>query len=153
MVTTLLDAIKLAIECHDNALDKEGMEPYILHSLRVMLRQNTDHSRMAAVLHDTLENSGLTAEQLSERGYPEPVIEALRLLTRTSPDDYDNYIDNLATNPIARKVKLADLEDNMNVTRLRSLDKHAHNRLDKYLRSWWKLRAIDMESDTQPGRA
>lgn len=147
MAATLVDAIRLAVEHHGQTMEKSGRDPYILHPLRVMLAQQTEFGRMVGVLHDTVEDTSLTIEQLESHGFPPEVIEALKLVTHNDGSPYDDYIDRLKHNPIARKVKLADLEDNMNVRRLEQLNDAAIARLHRYLRVWRMLKEIDLAQD------
>lgn len=141
MNATLIDAIRLALDHHGDTTDKAEREPYLLHPLRVMLAQDNEMARIAAVLHDTIEDTELTLEQVEKAGFAMPVIEALRLLTHDDGLPYQEYIARLARNPIARPVKIADLEDNMNIRRLRTMSAKDHDRLDRYLASWQVLTA------------
>lgn len=135
----LEDAILLAVQSHRGARDKAG-QPYILHPLRMMLRLDTDEERMAAVLHDVVEDTGVTLADLREAGYPEAVVEAVDHLTARGGETYEEFIRRAARNPIARKVKLADLEDNMDVRRLGPLTPKDLERLERYRQSWNWLR-------------
>jgi (p)ppGpp synthase/HD superfamily hydrolase len=139
---TLADAIKLAVEKHGQTLDKSGREPYILHPLRVMLAQEGEAARMAAVLHDAVEDTDLTFADLERAGYPAEVLDALRLLTHDPAVPYEEYVERLAGNSLARAVKLADLEDNMNLRRMAVLREKDHARLDRYLRAWRRLKGL-----------
>jgi (p)ppGpp synthase/HD superfamily hydrolase len=147
MAANLVDAIRLAVEYHGNTLEKSQREPYILHPLRVMLAQETEFGRMVGVLHDTIEDTALTMEQLQSQGFPPEVLEALRLVTHNDGSPYDDYIERLKMNPLARKVKIADLEDNMNVRRLNEISEAAVARLHKYLRVWRMLKEIDLAQE------
>jgi len=89
--------------------------------------------RMAAILHDVVEDANVTIEGLRRLGYP---VDALACLTRGDDETYDGFIKRAATNPIAKKVKIADLEDNMRVNRLEALNGRDMKRLNKYIRSW-----------------
>lgn len=135
----LEDAILLAVQSHRGATDKAG-NPYILHPLRMMLRLDTDEERMAAVLHDVVEDTTVTLDDLREAGYPPAVVEAVEHLTARSGETYEEFIRRAARNPIARRVKLADLEDNMDVRRLGPLTPKDLERLERYRESWHWLR-------------
>lgn len=113
-------------------MDKAG-SPYFLHPLRVMLRLHTPEGMAAAVLHDTIEDCGMTDAGLRERGFPPSVAAAVRALTRRDGEDYLGFIRRLAPNPLARAAKLADLEDNLTVTRLPAVSEHDAARLNRYL--------------------
>lgn len=134
----LEDAIMLAARSHRGVTDKAGA-PYILHPLRMMLRLDTDEERMAAVLHDVVEDTGVTLEDLRRAGYPDVVVEAVDHLTwRKEEESYEDFIRRAASHPVARKVKLVDLEDNMDLKRLAELTPTDLERLDKYhrMRRW-----------------
>lgn len=128
-------AVLLAVNAHMGQKDKAG-EPYILHPMRVMATMQTVAERMAAILHDVVEDANVTIEGLRRLGYPEEVLDALACLTREDGETYDDFIKRAATNPMARKVKIADLEDNMRVDRLEVLNGRDIKRLNKYIRSW-----------------
>jgi (p)ppGpp synthase/HD superfamily hydrolase len=113
---TLEDAIALASQAHRGQVDKAG-KPYILHPLRVMLRQEAEAAQIVAVLHDVLEDTGVTLEGLRAAGYRPEICEAVDCLTRRPDEPYDIMISRVAANPLARAVKLADLEDNMDPRR------------------------------------
>ncbi|HEX8323997.1 MAG TPA: hypothetical protein VF595_08785 [Tepidisphaeraceae bacterium] len=106
-------AIDLAVAAHRDAEDPPG-EPYILHPMRVMLRFPATQPLLQAVaiLHDTMERAGLTAEDLREARLPHAVIKAVVRLTHEKGTPYADYVVRLAKNPLARAVKMADLADN-----------------------------------------
>lgn len=136
---SLEEAISLAAKAHQGQKDKAGA-PYILHPLRLMIRMETDTERIVAVLHDVIEDSCTSLEELSHEGYPQEIIDALDHLTRRENEPYDAFIARVKTNPIALKVKIADLEDNMDVKRLKTVTDEDMDRLNKYLRAWQSLR-------------
>ncbi len=133
-MATLEDAIALAVQAHRGQRDKVG-QPYILHALRVMLRLETEHERMVGVLHDVVEDTPYTLDELRRLGYPDPVIVAVDGLTRRPEETYEQFIERASANPIARRVKLADLEDNMDVRRLPAVTEQDRARLDRYVRA------------------
>lgn len=137
-MSTLQRAISIAVEAHAGQVDKSG-RPYILHPLRMMLRQLGDEAMMAAVLHDVVEDTPWTFEDLRREGFSETVLVALACLTKREGEAYEDFIERAAANPIARTVKLADLEDNMDVRRLRQVSESDRARLDKYRRAWERL--------------
>ena len=110
-------AIAVAPKAHAGRKDKAN-EPYILHPLRVMLQMRTEEERLAAVLHDVVEDSDTTIKDLQRAGFPAEVIEAVRLLTRLREDTYDEFIEKLKPDPLARRVKIADLRDNLRLERI-----------------------------------
>ena len=113
-------AIQLATRVHAGQVDKAGM-PYILHPLRVMLDMDTPDERVVAVLHDVLEDAKagtVTAEILAANGFPAEVVQAVVTLTRVPGETYADYIHRVGqSGPLARKVKMADLLDNLDPER------------------------------------
>jgi (p)ppGpp synthase/HD superfamily hydrolase len=144
---TLEDAIALAVESHHGQTDKVG-QPYILHPLRVMLAVHGEAARMAAVLHDVVEDCGVTLDDLRVHGYPEDVVQAVDCLTRREGESYEAFVDRLAPNPLARCVKLADLEDNLDVRRLPAVTEKDQERLNRYLAA--RARLLDYEPTPRP---
>lgn len=140
-MSTLEKAIAIAVEAHKGQLDKAG-KPLILHPLRVMFRMEDEVNMMAAVLHDAAEDGYLTLEELRQAGFAEAIIEAIDCLTRRDNESYDNFIGRISQNRLARTVKCADLEDNMNVLRLKQLSEDDIKRLQKYHQAWNKLQEM-----------
>ncbi len=134
-------AIAIAVKAHSGHTDIGGA-PYILHPLRVMLKMKTEVEMIVAVLHDVIEDSELSIGSLEKAGFSKEIIEAIRIVTRTEFSSYDDYISTIQTNQIATKVKLADIEDNMNLLRLNTLDEKAIKRLHKYFTSHKKLSGL-----------
>jgi len=139
---SLEDVIAFAVEAHRGQKDKVG-DPYILHPLRMMTRLHGDAPRMAALLHDVVEDTGRTLDELRALGCPAPVVAAVDCLTHRAGESYDEFLDRVLTNPIARQVKLADLEDNMDVRRLPEVTENARVRLSKYIAAWRRLKAAE----------
>ena len=137
---TLEDAIALAVEAHRGQRDKSG-QPYILHPLRVMFSCETEIERIVAVLHDVVEDTGRSFDDLRKLGYSEDVIAALDCVTKRPGEDYEQFIERAAANPVARKVKLADLKDNMDLRRLVSVEHKDMDRLNRYMKAWRRLTA------------
>ena len=135
---TIEDAILIAAQAHKGIKDKAGA-PYILHPLRMMMRMKTEAEMVTAILHDVVEDSSWTIEQLRERGFSEEVLEAVECVTNRNDESYEQFIERAGKNPIARQVKIADLEDNMDVKRLAALTEKDANRIAKYLRAWTLL--------------
>src|SRR5512137_2538281 len=139
---TLEQAIEVALEAHAGQVDKAG-QPYVLHPLRVMMTVESptlEAARILAVLHDVVEDTGWTVESLDARyGLVPEVQAALRLLTHGDGDDYDAYVAKVAKDPLARAVKMADLRDNLDVTRLEAVTERDATRITKYLRSLRRL--------------
>ena len=125
-------AIGIAVEAHKGQLDKGG-NPYILHPLRVMMSVDFELEKIVAVLHDVVEDSDWTFEALLAEGFSNEVIEALKGVTKQSDnEDYDSFIQRAIRNPIGRKVKIADLRDNLDVTRIPELGEKDLQRISKY---------------------
>lgn len=132
---TLEDAIQLATKAHQGQVDKAG-EVYILHPLRVMFAVEGESARIVAVLHDVVEDSDYSFDDLREMGYSDDILTALDCLTRRDDESYEQFVDRAKQNPIARHVKLADIEDNMDVRRLSQITEKDLNRLQRYRHAW-----------------
>jgi (p)ppGpp synthase/HD superfamily hydrolase len=133
-VATLGHAIAIAAKAHEHQKDKAG-ELYIFHPLRVMMKVNGFDAKIVAVLHDVIEDSDWTIEKIRAEGFPDHVLEALVCLTRKENEDYFEMIDRVLKNPIAYAVKIADLEDNMNILRMKELGAKDGERLQKYFKA------------------
>lgn len=127
----LSKAIEIATRAHAGQIDKGG-EPYILHPLRVMLSCNTEIERICAVLHDVVEDSDISFDYLRLEGFSEEIIKALDCLTRRTHESYDQFIDRAIGNETACHVKMADLYDNMNITRIKNPTNKDIERIKKY---------------------
>jgi (p)ppGpp synthase/HD superfamily hydrolase len=121
MKFTLDEAIQVARRAHEGQLDKSG-RPYIGHPLRVMGSLRDEHERMAAVLHDVVEDTSVTLADLKAAGCPEEVLSAVAAISKRPGEDQATYLARVAANPIARAVKRADIADNMSPERLSRLD-------------------------------
>ena len=138
---TLEDAIALAVEAHRGQKEKAG-QPYILHVLRVMFRLDTEQEQMAGVLHDLVEDTSYTLDDLRRLGYPESVVMAIDCLTRREDESYEEFVERAGAHPIARRVKLADLEDNMDIRRLPAVTERDLERLNRYIRAKTRIREL-----------
>lgn len=114
---TLEKAIAIAAKAHEGQTDKGGVA-YIMHPLKLMMVMDTEDERITAILHDVVEDSSITIEDLKTEGFSEPVLEAITLLTREKKASYQKYIEAIAENALATKVKMADLSHNMDITRI-----------------------------------
>lgn len=110
-------AVEIAARAHAGQVDKAG-EPYILHPLRVMLSVSGELERVVAVLHDVVEDSSITFEQLLDQGIPRYAVEALEALTKRPGESRLEAVERTVCNPVAREVKIADVTDNMDLSRL-----------------------------------
>ncbi|HST63233.1 MAG TPA: HD domain-containing protein [Longimicrobium sp.] len=134
-MSNLEEAIEIAAQAHRGQRDRAGA-PYILHPLRMMFAVQTDAERMAAVLHDVVEDTDWTLDALRERGFSEQVVTAVDHLTRREGESYEAFVRRAAQHPVARRVKVADLEDNMDVRRIGTVSADDVERLTKYHRAW-----------------
>ncbi len=132
---TLQDAIRLALEAHRGQKDRYGAA-YVLHPLRMMNRLTAETDRIVAVLHDVVEDSPSTLDDLRQAGFGEPIVAAVDCLTKRSGEPYEAYIERCRGNAIARRVKLADLEDNLDLRRLDEVRPEDLERLNRYLKAW-----------------
>ena len=114
-----------------NQLDKGGM-PYVYHPYHLAEQMDDELSVCTALLHDVVEDTSATLDDLKNEGFPEEVIEALRLLTHDDSVPYMEYVRKIKPNEIARKVKAADLEHNSDLSRLNTVDGAALERVEKY---------------------
>ena len=130
---TLERAIAIAAEAHAGQKDRAGA-PYILHPIRLMIQMDSEDAMMAAVLHDVVENSTWTLDDLRKEGFSNEVLNAVDSLTHRDKEgeDYWDYIQRAKSDPIALKVKLADLEDNLNPDRLNEITEKDEKRFDRY---------------------
>lgn len=124
-------AVNIALEAHKGQVDKAG-KPYILHLIRLMMDFETEIEMTAAVLHDVLEDSQFTAEDLKKEGIPDEAIELIQCLTRKSNESYEDYIKRIALNKKAAQIKIKDIQDNMDIARLDSIGKKELERIAKY---------------------
>ncbi len=138
----LEQAIALAAKAHEGQVDKAGA-PYILRPLRMMLRLENPEERIVAVLHDVVEDCGVTLERLRQEGFSETVIAAVDAVTRREPETYEEFVARAAGNQIGRRVKLADLEDNSDLSRIADPGPRDLERLEKYRRAIATLRAYE----------
>jgi hypothetical protein len=140
-----LKALSFARKCHEGQKDKGGND-YIGHPIRVADRCSSTTGMIVALLHDVIEDCDVTADDLLAEGFPKEVVEAVEFLTRTDVETYDGYIRRLSKNKLARDVKLADLEDNMNVRRLnRELNERDLSLLNRYIRAYKFLKEVKDE--------
>jgi len=136
---SLEDAISLAAEAHRGQKDKANA-PYILHPLRVMLRMETETDRIIAVLHDVVEDTSVTLWDLQIAGYSAEIVEAVKYLTKAKEEEYENFIERIKGNTLAIKIKVADLEDNLNFERIKEPGEDDLKRYEKYRRALATLR-------------
>lgn len=124
-------AMKLCFDAHKDQVDKSGM-PYIFHPLILAEKMTTEEEITVALLHDVVEDTNYTIEDLQDMGFSDTVIEALKKMTHDPAIPYMDYVKGISTNPIATKVKLADLRHNSDLNRLDQADSKAIARVKKY---------------------
>lgn len=127
-------AIIVATRAHSGQTDRAG-QPYILHPLRVMLKMSSEEARIVAVLHDVLEDTDVTAHDLAAEGFSEEIVEAVQAMSRREGEDYQDFVRRAKQNSIARTVKIADIEDNMDPSRNTEPSVKDMERLSKYGRA------------------
>ena len=131
-------AIALAVEAHGGTIGKDGM-PYILHPLRLMMKADGYAEQIVAVLHDAVEDTALTLQELADRGFPEEIVSAIEAVTKKPGEDYEAFIERIAADPLAARVKLLDLYDNVDLTRLAEVGETDLQRVAKYHRTIARL--------------
>ncbi len=139
-------AIKLLFEKQKEQQDKAGL-PYVFHPFHVAEQMEDEVTVTVALLHDLVEDTEVSFQDLSELGFPEEVIQALEILTKEESEDYDSYIQRVAGHSIARKVKIKDLEHNMDLSRLEVVTENDRKRAEKYQKSYQYLTEIDKKSE------
>jgi len=137
---TLERAIEIAARTHAGQVDKGGA-PYILHPLRVMLRVAPGAQQIVAVLHDVVEDSEVTFEDLAREGFSAGVIAGLRAVTRIAGESYDDFVARAAQDPVGKQVKLADLMENSDLSRIPEPSQKDLERVAKYRRAIGYLQA------------
>ena len=131
MQQLLEKAISIALQAHSGKTDKGG-NPYILHPLRLMFAMETEEEKIVALLHDVVEDSTTTIQNLKEEKFSKRILSAVALLTKKENQSYQEYILAIKKNPLATKIKLADLKDNMNTKRLKKITETDRERIKKY---------------------
>ena len=126
-------ALRLCFDSHKEQTDKTGM-PYVFHPFHLAEQMDDEISTVCALLHDVVEDTDTSFEDLSDIGFPSEVIEVLKLLTHTDGVPYMDYVEKISSNQIATKVKIADLTHNSDLTRMSSdeIDDYALKRNEKY---------------------
>lgn len=137
-MSTLECAIKIAAMAHDGQLDKAG-QPYILHPLRVMMTLDSEEEKIVGVLHDVIEDTYITEDRLKGEGFSENVIEAVKSVTKNRNENYWDFIRRSLQNEIGRKVKLADVKDNMDWNRIINPSETDMKRMQKYQQAYYML--------------
>ena len=135
-MSTLERAIAIAAEAHASQTDKAG-EPYLLHVMRVVLGVRSEKERIVAALHDVVEDDpDENGRRIMVAPWPADILAAIDAITHRKGEPYDGYIERVASNPLARAVKLADLADNMDTSRLPVKDQRTEDTMSR----WWKYK-------------
>jgi (p)ppGpp synthase/HD superfamily hydrolase len=127
----LENAIRIAVTAHAGQFDKGG-NPYILHPLHVMEQMDTEEEKVVAVLHDVIEDTNMDEDTLRAAGISDVCLDAIKLLTKKPDTEYQKYIINIKRNEIARKVKLADMRHNSDLTRIHVIEEKHLKMIKKY---------------------
>lgn len=135
----LTKAIAIAFEAHKDQKDKYGA-PYLAHVSRVMNAGKNEDEKIVGVLHDLIEDTPWTFEQLKAEGFPDHIIAAIECLTKKDEnEDYNAFTERVSKNPLAIRVKLNDLRDNMDISRMPQVTEKDAARLNKYVQAYHKL--------------
>lgn len=137
-MSTLEKAIALAAKHHEGQTDKAG-KPYIFHLLKVMMDVEKNNEMIVAVLHDILEDTSVTIDDLKNQGFSNQILSSIISLTKLSYESYDDFIDRVCLDPLAAKVKLADLCHNRDIKRLTNITDKDVKRLCKYDKAYAKI--------------
>ena len=124
-------ALSIATEAHGGQFDKAGID-YIEHPIFVASQVDSEEEKAVALLHDVIEDSSVTAEELLNAGLPETVVTAVQILSKKKGQDYQTYLKTVKSNPLARAVKLADLKHNSDLSRLETITDKDLGGLEKY---------------------
>lgn len=124
-------AMKLCFKAHKDQVDKSGI-PYVFHPIHLAEQMEDEATTVVALLHDVVEDTDYTLEDLLQMGYPAEWVEAIGLMTHAEGVPYMDYVGEIKKNPIARAVKLADLMHNSDTARLDRVDEKAQARCKKY---------------------
>ena len=124
-------ALRLCFDAHKDQVDKTGM-PYVFHPFHLAEQMTDEISTVCALLHDVMEDTDCTPEDLRTMGFPQAVIEILLLLTHDPSVPYMDYVEKIGTNPVAKQVKLADLKHNSDLSRMDPVDEYTLERNEKY---------------------
>lgn len=133
-MNSLEDALQIAVTAHAGQVDKGG-QPYILHPLRVMQAMTGNNQRIVAILHDVVEDSSVTTDSLRTKGFSEEILAAITALTKRNGEDYLGFVVRAASNNLARPVKVADIRDNLDLTRISNPTDGDHERVIRYRRA------------------
>ena len=132
-------SLEIALMAYAGQKDKAD-KTYILHPIRLMNQMETEEEMAVALLHDVIEDSEFTEEDLLNEGIPPRVVDAVICLSKLDGENYNDFINRVVENDLASKIKIVDIEDNINILRLNKLTEKDLNRIAKYHEAWVKLR-------------
>lgn len=135
-------ALRLCFDSHKEQVDKTGL-PYVFHPFHLAEQMNDEYGTAVALLHDVVEDTDTTLDDLAAMGYPKEVTDALALLTHAKGVPYMDYVYEIAKNPLARRVKMADLRHNSDMSRLDTVDDYALKRAEKYKKALEYLESVE----------
>lgn len=138
-------ALEIAYKAHEGQLDKGG-HPYILHPLRVAFKCGIDVTRIIAILHDTVEDTDVTFDYLKEQGFDDIIITSIKHLTKQDGEDYEAFIKRVSEDVFATDVKIYDIEDNLDETRLNGKKHWKKEKYEKALSFLKEKRKEHMEN-------
>lgn len=138
-------AIRLAAKVHRGQVDRFG-KPYVLHVMRVMMRGHDLEEQILGALHDVLERSDLTVDDIAKKGFPPRVVKALQHITRDPQETYEQYIDRVVHDNLAIRVKLHDLADKMDLLHVQQLDPADLKRYNKQLAAYHRMKKLVEEA-------
>ncbi|MDF1482018.1 HD domain-containing protein [Extensimonas sp. H3M7-6] len=147
MTITIDDAMEIAVQAYSGKKDKAG-KPYILHALRVMLNleESGDEELMVAgLLHDVIEDTEIDEVQLLEFGLSDRTVELIKAVSRKRHETYEEFIERIAQNRSAARIKIADIKDNINLLRMSTIDEATIRRTRKYMAAWLRLKEVFAE--------
>lgn len=124
-------ALRLSFDAHKEQVDKSGI-PYVYHPFHLAEQMDSEVTATVALLHDVVEDTNYTIDDMIAMGFPKPVTDALTLMTHDMSVPYMDYVARIKSNPIAKAVKLADLRHNSDISRLDAVDEKTKERLRKY---------------------
>ncbi|MBX2972166.1 MAG: phosphohydrolase [Flavobacteriales bacterium] len=138
-------AIRLAAKVHRGQVDRFG-NPYVMHVMRVMMRGHDLEEQILGALHDVLERSDLTVDDIAKKGFPPRVLKALQHITRVEPETYEQYIDRVVQDNLAIRVKLHDLADKMDLLHVEQLDPADLKRYNRQLAAYHRMKKLVEEA-------
>lgn len=127
-------AILIATKAHSGQIDKGG-NPYILHPINVMIKMSNETERIVALLHDVIEDTTMTYEDLRNEGFGDDIIIPLKNLTKKDDETYMEFIKRAKIHPISKNVKMEDVKNNMDITRIKNPTEKDYARIEKYKRA------------------